>query len=120
MPTLRSRVFRAEPAMLLISLCRKELRAEFMEKPLVLPSARYMPVEIIPTASLPRCSSVIVASSPLIPLSSGASMVKVTPMSFRVFVMATPQSKSTLLLGPLSLPTVAFTCSVAVMFSFGL
>ena len=106
--------------MLLISLCRKELRAEFMEKALALPSERYMPVVSIPTATLLRWSSVIVASSPFTALSSGASMVKARPISFKVFVIDTPQWKSTLLPWPWSLLTVALTSSVAVMFSFGL
>ena len=119
MPTLRSRVFRAEPAMLLISLCRKELRAEFMVKLLVLPLARYMPVVSIVTATLPRSSTVIVASSPLMSLSSGASMMNCRPMSLSVLVMTTPQSKATLREAPLSLLTVALVRSVAVMLSFG-
>ena len=67
MPTLRSRVLKAEPAMLLISLWRKVLRAEFIEKLLVLPSARYMPVVSMVTAIFPRSSFDIVANSPLMP-----------------------------------------------------
>ena len=43
-----------------------ELSAEFIEKLLVLPSARYMPVVSMVTAILPLSSFDIVASSPLI------------------------------------------------------
>ena len=118
-PTLTSMVFRAEPAMLLISLCRNELRAEFIVKLPVLPSARYIPVVSIPTASLPRSSGDMVASSPLMVLSSGASMVNCTPIFLRVWVMETPQLKSTLRFCPPSPVMGAFTCSVAVMFSLG-
>ena len=119
MPTLTSMVFRAEPVMLLISLCRKELRAVFMEKPAVLPSARYMPVVSIVTAILPRSSFDKAESSLLTALSSGASMMNSSPMSLRVLVMTTPQSKDTFLPMPLSSVTLALVRSVAVMFNRG-
>ena len=118
-PMLRSSVFRALPVMLLISLCRKELSAEFMEKPLVLPSARYMPVVSMVTASLPRCSVLMEASSLLTALSSGALMMNSSPMSLSVRVMTTPQSKATLRLWLPSLLTAALVRSVAVMLSRG-
>ena len=118
-PTLRSRVFSADPVMLLISLCRNELRAAFMENLLVLPLARYMPVVSIVTAILPRSSADIEVRSLLTVLSSGASMMNCRPMSLSVLVMTTPQSKATLRLAPSSSPTVALVRSVAVMFSRG-
>ena len=118
-PTLRSRVLKAEPAMLLISLWRKELRAEFIEKLLVLPSARYMPVVSMVMATLPRSSFDIVVSSPPIVWSSGASMMNSSPMLLRVLVMITPQSNATLRVVPPSVETVALVRSVAVMFRRG-
>ena len=45
-------------------------------------------------------------------------MMNCSPMSLSVFVIITPHSKDTTRVAP-SLLTVAFVCSVAVMFSFG-
>ena len=52
-------------------------------------------------------------------MSSGASRVNSKPMSSSVFVMMTPQSKSTLRPTPLLAETAVLTCSVAVMFNVG-
>ena len=90
-----------------------------MEKALVLPSARYMPVVSMVTASLPRCSRPMACSSLWIIMSSGASRVNSTPMLLRVWVIFTPQSKSTLRPAPLEPETVALVRSVAVMLSVG-
>ena len=90
-----------------------------MENLPVLPSARYMPVVSIVTAILPRSSVDIAESSELTTLSSGASMVNCRPISLRVLVMTTPQSKATLRPMPLSSVTVALVRSVAVRFSRG-
>ena len=119
MPTLMSMDFIALLVMLFISLCRNELSALFIENPPVLPSARYIPVVSMVTAALPRCSTLMAASSFFIVMSSGASRVNSSPMSCSVFVTFTPQSKSTVRLLPDSEPTFAFTRSVAVMFRRG-
>ena len=79
-----------------------------------------MPVVSMVTATLPRSSAVMVVSSPLMVLSSGASMINWRPMSLRVLVMTTPQSKLTLRLPlPSAKLTVALVRSVAVMLSLG-
>ena len=116
---LRSSVFSAEPVMLLISLCRNELSAVFMDSPLVLPSARYMPVVSMVTASLPRSSADMLCSSLLMALSSGAEMMNCSPMSFSVLVMTTPQSNVTNRPWLPSVLTDALVRSVAVMSSRG-
>ena len=82
-------------------------------------SVRYMPVVSMVTAIFPRSSVDMLCNSPRMVLSSGASMMNSNPMSLRVLVMMTPQSKATLRLVPPSLPTVALVCSVAVMLSRG-
>ena len=92
-----------------------------MEKPLVLPSVRNIPVVSIVTAILPRSSVDMACSSLLMVLSSGAEMMNCSPMSASVLVMTTPQSNTTERAcepSPLSL-TVALVRSVAVMFSRG-
>ena len=105
--------------MLFISLCKNELSALFIEKPPVLPSARYMPVVSIVTAIFPLCSTLMAASSFFNVMSSGASRVNSRPMSCSVLVTFTPQSNSTVRLLPDSEGTFAFTCSVAAMFRRG-
>ena len=118
-PIDKSRVRSALPVILLISLFRNALRAEFMEKAPVLPSARYMPVVSIVTASFPRCSVPMACNSPCISISSGASRVNSRPMSLSVFVIFTPQSNVTLRPTPLAPDTVALVRSVAAIFSAG-
>ena len=110
----------ADPAMLLISDWRKELSAAFIVKPLVFPSARYMPDASMVMAIFPRSSSLMALSSSRTALSVGASMTKASPRLFSVCDSFTPQTKSTgrPLVSPS--PTVALTFSVAVMWSVGL
>ena len=69
----------AEPAILLISELRKEVRALFMENELVLPLARYMPEASIVMAILPRSSTLIVFSSSCKVASFGEEMINWMP-----------------------------------------
>ena len=118
-PNDRSSVRSAFPVILLISLFKNELRAEFIVKALVFPSARYMPVVSMDTASFPLCSLLIACSSPCRAMSSGESRVNSNPISLSVLVMMTPQSKSMLLPIPPAFATVAFVLSIALMFKVG-
>ena len=118
MPNDRSMVFRALPAMLFISDCRNELRAEFIENFEVLPSERYMPVVSIVTASLPRSSGDFMLNSSDMVWFSGASIMNSSPMSFSVFDSFMPVRNVTMWLTP-SMFTLAFTVSLAVMCSRG-
>ena len=119
MPRSRPMERMALPAILLISPCRNELRAEFIENDDVLPSVRYMPEASIVTAIFPRPSSLMVFSSSWIDMSLGASMRNSIPGDDSVFDSFTPQVKSTTRPMPVPSFTVAFTASVAVMFSVG-
>ncbi len=118
MPTERSRVRSALPEMLLISFCRNELRASFMENEERLLSERYMPVVSIVTATLPRSSVDMACSSLSMVMFSGASMMNSSPMLLSVWLIATPQLKVTDCVVP-STVALALVSSVAVMLSFG-
>ena len=63
MPTSSPMVRMAEPAMLLISVCKYELKALFIENADGLASVRYMPDTNMVTATLPLPSTDMVFSS---------------------------------------------------------
>ena len=122
MPSVMSTVFKALPAMLVISLCRNEFRALLASKPPDLPvpppSPRYMPVASMATASFPRSSLDMATSWFWMEASSGASRVNSSPMFSSELVMATPTSKLTDRGTSFSV-TVERTRSVATMFMLG-
>ena len=117
MPRLMSRAF---PAIFEISLCRKELRALFiLNPPVELPSAIYIPVTSMVTASLPRSSGLMAVSWSCTEASSGAERVKASPRFSSRWLRAIPTSKLTMRGLCPSSPTVARTRSVAVILSWG-
>ena len=90
-----------------------------MENGVVFPSDRYIPVVSIVMATFCLSSLDIRDSSLVTSWSSGASIMKSSPMSFRLFVMETPQLNKTILFVLLPLTDV-FSSSVALMFMRGL
>ena len=110
----------AEPAILLISELRNEVKALFMENELVFPLARYMPEASIVMAIFPRSSILIVFSSSCKVASFGEETINWMPGLFNVCESFTPQMKSTERPVPCPSFTVVLTFSVAVMFRVGL
>ena len=118
-PKLTSMVDRALPAIFWISLCRNALRAFEALMPEVRLSVTYMPVASSATAVLLRSSALIDISSFCTLRSSGASMVKASPISWRVREISTPTLKFTLRCTSFSV-TTARVFSVARMERRGL
>ena len=98
MPKLISTDFKALPAMLLISLCKKLVKASpiFMfTLPPPPPPPRYIPVTSMLTASFARSSGPFEVSSSCIAMSSGAVRVNCNPRFSSCWVSSMPTSKFT-------------------------
>ena len=115
-------VFKALPAILLISLCKKLFNASPMLRfafvPLE-PPARYIPVTSILTACFAFSSSPMRANSSCIAASSGASRINCKPRFSSRWVRAMPTSKFTIRVEFSPDVTLVRMRSVALRFSVG-